>query len=81
MATLNNFEDLEIWKNGRDLCQKIYAITDYEGFSHDYRFVAQMRAAAGSIMDNIAEGFERENNKEFISCIFQKVRVAKSVVN
>ena len=70
MATLSNFEELEVWKKARSLCQKIYSITDYEKFSKDYRFVAQIRAAAGSIMDNIAEGFEHENNKEFIRFLY-----------
>ena len=70
MATLSNFEELDIWKKARDLCKRIYSITYYENFSRDYRFVAQIRAAAGSIMDNIAEGFELENNKEFIRFLF-----------
>lgn len=70
MATLSNFEVLEVWKKARSLCQKIYRITDYEKFSKDYRFVAQIRAAAGSIMDNIAEGFEHENNKELIRFLY-----------
>lgn len=70
MATLSNFEELEVWQKARSLCQKIYSITDYEKFSKDYRFVAQIRAAAGSIMDNIAEGFEHENNKEFIRFLY-----------
>ena len=70
MATLSNFEELEVWKKARSLCQKIYRITDYEKFSKDYRFVAQIRAAAGSIMDNIAEGFEHENNKELIRFLY-----------
>lgn len=65
MATLSNFEELDIWKKARDLCKRIYSITYYENFSRDYRFVAQIRAAAGSIMDNIAE-----NNKEFIRFLF-----------
>ncbi len=70
MATLSNFEELEIWRKARSLCQKIYSITNYERFSKDYRFVAQIRASAGSIMDNIAEGFEHENNREFIRFLF-----------
>ena len=70
MAAINNFEDLDIWKDARDICQCMYKITDYEHFSKDYRFCSQVRAAAGSIMDNIAEGFEREGNKEFIQFLY-----------
>ena len=39
-------------------------------FASDYRFVQQVRAAAGSIMDNIAEGFERNGNKEFVNFLY-----------
>ena len=60
------FEELDIWKQSRELCKDIYKITNYELFSRDFRFREQMRAASGSIMDNIAEGFERNGNKEFI---------------
>lgn len=66
MATITNFEELDIWKEARCVCQEIYKITNHEQFSKDFRFCSQIRAAAGSIMDNIAEGFEREGNKEFI---------------
>lgn len=59
------FEDLIIWQNARELCKEIYAIARMSAFSKDYRFVSQITAAAGSIMDNIAEGFERDGNKEF----------------
>ena len=59
------FEDLEIWKESRELCKIVYDITSKKGFSADFRFRDQMRAAAGSSMDNIAEGFGRGGNKEF----------------
>ena len=48
----------------------IYLVTNREGFKSDYRFVQQIRAATGSIMDNIAEGFERTGNKEFLNFLF-----------
>lgn len=63
--TALSFEDLIIWQNARELCKEIYAITRMSAFSKDYRFVSQITAAAGSIMDNIAEGFERDGTKEF----------------
>lgn len=64
--TINRFEDLEIWKKARELCQIVFTLTSREPFSKDYRFRDQIRAASGSVMDNIAEGYEREGNKEFI---------------
>jgi len=64
------FEELDIWKQSKDLCRDIYKITNYELFSRDFRFREQIRAASGSIMDNIAEGFERNGNKEFIQFLY-----------
>lgn len=60
-----SFEDLEIWQNARALCKYIFIVTRNSDFNKDYRFVSQITAASGSIMDNIAEGFERGGNKEF----------------
>ena len=65
MATVQRFEDLNVWKMAREFCRDIFRITCYEQFSKDYRFKDQIRASSGSIMDNIAEGFERDGNKEF----------------
>jgi len=65
MATVQRFEDLNVWKMAREFCRDIFRITSYEQFSKDYRFRDQIRASSGSIMDNIAEGFERDGNKEF----------------
>ena len=66
MASIKCFEDLKIWQMSREFCKDIYRITVYESFAKDYRFKDQIRASSGSIMDNIAEGFERDGNKEFI---------------
>ena len=65
MATAR-FEDLEIWKDARELCHSIFQITSKIPFSKDFRFRDQIRASSGSIMDNIGEGFERGGNREFI---------------
>jgi len=67
MATIQRFEDIEAWKKARILCQYIYTITKRELFVHDFRFRDQLRASGGSVMDNIAEGFERGGTKEFIN--------------
>ena len=61
-----SFEELKIWQSARELTKEIYAITRLPEFSKDYRFVGQITAAMGSVMDNIAEGFERDGNKEFL---------------
>ena len=65
MATINNFEDLEIWQNARELCKKInqYCLHNPKFLNHDKN---QIDRASASIMDNIAEGFERDGNREFI---------------
>ena len=62
---IDRFEDMEIWKDARDLCKYVFELTSKEIFNKDFRFRDQIRASAGSIMDNIAEGFERGGNKEF----------------
>jgi len=64
--TISNFEDLEIWQDARELCKTIRGYTFREPFNRDFRFRDQINASSGSIMDNIAEGFERDGRKEFI---------------
>lgn len=59
------FEDLEIWQLARLLCQDIYQIIKETDLKNNFRLTAQIDASSGSIMDNIAEGFERNGNKEF----------------
>ena len=70
MSKVEKFEDLAIFQSARNLCKEVYAITKDGDFSKDSRFVQQIRAAAGSIMDNIAEGFERQGNKEFVNFLY-----------
>lgn len=70
---VERFEDLEIWKDARELCKIVYDITSLALFNIDFRFRDQIRASAGSIVDNIAEGFDRGGNKEF----YQFLSVAK----
>lgn len=55
MSKVEKFEDLAIFQSARNLCKKVYTITKEGEFSRDSRFVQQIHAAAGSIMDNIAE--------------------------
>ena len=69
MATVHRFEDLEIWQLARKLYQRISKLAEKIKKNHDYRFADQMKAAAGSIMDNIAEGFERNSRLEFVNSL------------
>jgi len=65
MATITRFEDLEIWQLARELSKDIYSFTFIEPIKSDFRLKDQMRGSSGSIMDNIAEGFERGSKLEF----------------
>lgn len=67
---VQKFEDLAIFKMATDLCKRVYAITREGEFKYGSRFVQQIRAASGSVMDNIAEGYERDGNKEFINFLY-----------
>jgi len=60
------FEDLEIWQEARRLTNKIYDITKQPALSKDFSLCNQIRRASVSIMSNIAEGYERGGNQEFL---------------
>ena len=74
MATIKEFEDLEIWKLSRILCNDILKLASNSELSSDYKLFNQLNGSSGSIMDNIAEGYERNGNKEFI----QYLSIAKA---
>ncbi|CAM3579623.1 MULTISPECIES: four helix bundle protein [Flavobacterium] len=65
MATITRFEDLEIWKEARRLAKEIHLIAVQTELRSDLRFKNQIKDSSGSVMDNIAEGFERDGNLEF----------------
>ena len=66
MATIKRFEDLEIWQLSREYCKEIYPLTCEGPFASDFKLRDQINDSSGSIMDNIAEGFERGGKNEFI---------------
>jgi four helix bundle protein len=66
MATIRRFEEIGAWKVARELCLKIGTIIDEGSFKKSFRLIAQVESSSGSIMDNIAEGFERGTRAEFI---------------
>lgn len=65
MATIKRFEDLEIWQEARRLSKIIIEIAKTSDLKTDFKLNSQIKSAAGSVMDNIAEGFERDGNLEF----------------
>lgn len=66
MATIKCFEEVESWKKARVVCKKIGELIDAGRFAKSYRLINQIEGASGSVMDNIAEGFERGTRAEFI---------------
>ena len=66
MASIKRFEDLEIWKLARRICVDIEMLFTKTDLGKNYSLRNQMERSSGSIMDNIAEGFDRDGNREFI---------------
>lgn len=66
MATIVKFEELQIWQLARELCKAINQISRNTPLKSDFKLRDQIRGSSGSVMDNIAEGFERGGTKEFI---------------
>ncbi len=66
MAKIERFEDLHSWQKARQLANLIYDLTGDANFSKDFRLKSQIQDVAGSVMHNIAEGFDAGTNPEFI---------------
>jgi four helix bundle protein len=66
MATISSFEEIESWKKARQFASEIYRITGSGPFARDFGLRDQIRRAAVSIVSNIAEGFERGGDNEFL---------------
>lgn len=67
MAKIEKFEDLEIWNKSREICIDIETLFETTNLGKRFSMRDQMDRSSGSIMDNIAEGFERNENREFIN--------------
>lgn len=66
MAKIKKFEDIESWKKARELTKQLYESTSTGQFTRDFGLKDQIRRAAVSLLSNIAEGFERGGDKEFV---------------
>lgn len=77
--TVSCFEDLECWQAGRELNQYIWSLIDSGAFRRDFALIDQINRSAGSVMDNIAEGFASGSNKEFAKFLSYSQRSAAEV--
>lgn len=66
MAVYKQFEDLEIWQIANEVAVRFYEITETDKLKNDWGLKDQIRRSAASISNNIAEGFEYDNNPDFI---------------
>ena len=66
MGRINNFEGIEAWKIARMINQEVWSLIKNSDLKFDHALKDQMNKASGSIMDNIAEGYERDGNREFV---------------
>jgi four helix bundle protein len=70
MGTFEKFEEIISWKEARLLNMDLIKLVKGKRFENDFKLINQIVGSAGSIMDNIAEGFERGGNKEFIQFLY-----------
>jgi len=80
MPIIKRFEELECWQQARVLVQVTYSLTKKDAFSKDYRLVSQITASAVSSMANIAEGFHRSSNKDFMKFLdYARSSIAETI--
>jgi len=70
VARAHGFEDLKVWQLARELVLAVYQLTSTQVFGKDHALRDQIRRAAVSSMANIAEGFERGSNREFMRFLY-----------
>lgn len=66
----NRFEEIDVWKQACELCKEIYLLTNSEVISKDFGFKDHLRRSSVSIPSNIAEGYERKSNTEFVRFLY-----------
>ncbi|MFB6214303.1 MAG: four helix bundle protein [Candidatus Bipolaricaulia bacterium] len=76
---IKNFEDIDAWKQARNLTNKIYDLTSDGDFSRDYGLRDQIQRSSVSIMANIAEGFDSSSNQSFLNFLGYALRSASEV--
>jgi len=79
LGRIERFEDIDCWKEARQLVKLVYSLTKKESFSMDRGLRGQIQRAAISIMSNIAEGFESQGNREFVQFLFYAKRSSGEV--
>ena len=67
MPTFKNFEEIESWQKAHELTREVYTVSNQGAFTKDFGLRDQIRRASVSIMSNIAEGFGRDGNREFLA--------------
>ena len=70
LSAAQKFEELECWQLARELANAVYELTRQDRVSRDFGFVDQVRRAAVSVMNNLAEGHERGSNKDFVKFLY-----------
>lgn len=80
MATVKRFEELECWKEAREFVRLLYGLTKKDTFRRDFELVSQLRRSAVSSMANIAEGFHRNSNRDFMKFLdYSRASIAESI--
>lgn len=70
MATIKRFEEIKAWQEARELARLVYSVTHKGSFARDFGLKDQVQRAAVSVGSNIAEGFARNGNKEFVKFLW-----------
>ena len=80
MTTVKRFEELECWKEAREFVRVLYGLTKKDTFRKDFELVSQLRKSAVSSMANIAEGFHRNSNRDFMKFLdYSRASIAESI--
>jgi four helix bundle protein len=79
VAAIERFEDIKAWQMGRELTRRIYDVCKQDRFQRDYALCDQIKRASGSVMHNIAEGFDSGSNAEFARFLLHAKRSCTEV--